>query len=149
MKNAPKTIIASLAIALLAAPALVGSAPAIAATSAVGEEDDSAGSKLYQGTIKCGENEDLAIFSNISSEAQRVTLSYAHGCSKGWLGATMVDESGASSWIDGCAILKKGITSTKATCTVSLPVGASIFLVQTEDYKESTGSGHTWEAQAR
>lgn len=107
MKNAPKTILASLAIAMLAASALVGSAPAVAATSALGEEDVQSAGKLYQGTITCGENEDLAVFQNTGAETQSVTLSYAHGCSKGWLGATMKDESGASSWIAGCAILKR------------------------------------------
>ena len=134
--------IASLALAMLGTSLLVAHpAPARA------EDPEPVEQVPHQGTITCGQNEGLAIFVNTSEVSQRVALSYSHGCSKGWLGVTMNDEGEASSWIPGCGILKRGITSTKESCTVTLPAGASIFVVQTEDYAESTGPGHTWAAQ--
>ena len=101
-----------------------------------------------QGDIPCGTVPAGAIYTNIDTSVEVVTLVYTHGCSKGGLGATKVAGS-TTSWIPGCDLLVKGTTVTKATCQVELEPNESIFLVQTDDIAGSTGAGHTWIAQGR
>ncbi|MBK8251086.1 MAG: hypothetical protein IPK82_00255 [Polyangiaceae bacterium] len=102
----------------------------------------------YSGEIECGTAQDLAIYSNIHDSVEVVTVKYSHGCSKGGIGLTKKAGS-TSSWIAGCELLVKGITKNEAMCSFDLEANESVYIVQTGDYTESTGSGHKWTAQGR